>query len=204
MNILHLYPDSMSLYGESGNVKAIAEMTKKSGETVEIYRADLDSEPSFGAVDFVYMGQGTEENELRALAHLKKYKEPLISYLEGGGRLLATGNAWEIFGKSITYRDKEYEGLKVFDYTTLVGKERLVDECEAHVAAYDVDIVGFSNHSGTVTGSNNGFTVFTKGRGQSHMYKGFMGTHMIGPILARNEELTKKLLKEVLFAGREV
>ncbi len=193
MNILHLYPDSMSLYGESGNVKAMTEAAGKAGKTVEIYRADLDSEISFGGIDLVYIGQGTEENELRALAHIRKFKDELVSYIEGGGKLLATGNAWEIFGRSITYRDKEYEGLRIFDYTTVVGKERLVDECEAHVSSFDMDIIGFSNHSGVVTGANNAFTEFTKGRGESHLYKGFMGTHMIGPILARNNSLTEKL-----------
>ncbi len=197
MNILHLYPDSMSLYGESGNVKAFAEVVREAGKTVEINRTDLDGEVSFGGIDFAYIGQGTEENELRVLAHLKKYKEAVAAYIENGGLLLATGNAWEIFGKSITYRDKEYEGLGIFDYTTVVGKERLVDECEATVPEYDLNIVGFSNHSGVVTGANDGFTVYTKGRGQSHLYKGFMGTHMIGPILARDKELAERLLKRL-------
>ena len=195
MNILHLYPDSMSLYGESGNVKAFAEVVREAGKTAEINKTDLDGEISFGGIDFAYIGQGTEENELRALAHLRKYREAVADYIERGGLLLATGNAWEIFGRSITYRDKEYEGLGIFDYTTVVGKERLVDECEASVPEYGLNIVGFSNHSGVVTGSNNGFTVYTKGRGQSHLYKGFMGTHMIGPILARDKELAERLLK---------
>ena len=194
MNILHLYPDSMSLYGESGNIKAFAKALKAAGKSVNIIKTDLDGEVSFGGVDFAYIGQGTEEGELRSLAHLKRYKAEVAQYIENGGMLLATGNSWEIFGKAVTYRDKEYEGLGIFDYTTVIGKERLVDECEASIPEYGIDIVGFSNHSGVVTGSNNGFTVFSKGRGESHLYKGFMGTHMIGPILARNDELVLKLL----------
>ena len=63
VNILFLYPDFMSLYGDNGNVRIMQKRLEDQGFEVEIIRRTItDNEISFEGVDFVYMGSGFESN----------------------------------------------------------------------------------------------------------------------------------------------
>ena len=191
ITIAHLYYDLLNLYGESGNVKALEYQLK---------------------YDFVYMGAGTEENQKLALKHLIKYKDKVKEAMENGTFFLITGNSLELFGKCIIDRnEKRTKTLNVFDFYTKQENFRMVDEALVKSKFIKPYILGFQNQ-GSVIKSNDQFILFdvVKGIGSFPNSKiegvhknNFYGTYLIGPILVRNPELLKYMVKELITSKKK-
>ena len=114
ITIAHLYYDLLNLYGESGNVKALKTALETAGIDVTVKLVTTDDTLNFSEYDFVYIGTGTEENQILALNHLLKYKEDIKKAINEGTFFLATGNAMELFGKYII-NQYPLKGTKLFE-----------------------------------------------------------------------------------------
>lgn len=205
ITIAHLYYDLLNLYGESGNVKALKTALENAGIDVTVKLVTTDDTLNFSEYDFVYIGTGTEENQMLALNHLIKYKEDIKKSVNYGNFFLATGNAMELFGKYIINQEgKKIKTLQVFPYTTKLEKFRMVDEVLAHTDLISTPVLGFQNQFGVIKDSK--FPIFNMKRGIGsypnsktegyHQYN-FFGTYFIGPLLIRNPELLQYLCKEL-------
>ena len=75
ITILYLYYDILNLYGESGNVKALKKYLESLQVDVHIKFSTLNDEINLKDVDMIYIGMGSDNNQLLALKHLKKYKK---------------------------------------------------------------------------------------------------------------------------------
>ena len=125
LNILHLYPDCMSLYGEWANVTVLQRHLEALGVTVNVKKNLLDYAPDFTEADFIYMGCGTERTQKAALMTLKDRGEDLKAALERGAVVLFTGNAMEILGRSVTdVRGQQWPGMGLADFTTVETDKR--------------------------------------------------------------------------------
>lgn len=200
IKILHLYHDLLNLYGEYANVAALERYFEKQSAQVAVDRLSLYDEVDFSAYDFIYLGAGTEEKQLIALDDLKKYKQGIVEAYERGTLILATGNSFEIFGKSITTpKGEKVDGIGILDMeTTVTDKQRtLTDEiCKAEFL--DSECVGFINKaSDTKSNEKPMFTViFGAGNSKDDKKEGavknnFYGTHLTGPCLIKNPNLLK-------------
>ena len=109
VNILYLYPDFMSLYGDNGNVRILEKRLKDQGFEVQINKATItDEKISFEDADLVYMGSGYESNRNLAAKHLAKFKTELFEAVDEGVPMLFTGNSYDILGKGITSADGSF------------------------------------------------------------------------------------------------
>lgn len=194
MKILHLFHDLMNLYGEYANTLALQRAVSEKGRAAEIVKLSVDDTFDFSEYDFIYIGSGSEKNQKVALEYLRPYTEQLRSALDKGKIVLATGNAFEMFGGKITDRyGSEHEGLKLFDFTVTEGAERVVEDVTADFEGNKV--IGFINKASQIEGVNNPLFVIKQGVGNcdsSPNVEGiqsgsFYGTHIIGPLLIRNK-----------------
>ena len=96
MRILHLYPELMNLYGEYGNVLVLKKHLEDQGLEVTIDRKDVEESIDFDRYDMIYMGSGTEKNQLIALKDLLKYKYYFKKAVDDGKVILFTGNAMDL------------------------------------------------------------------------------------------------------------
>ena len=62
----------------------------------------------YSLLDLVFIGCGTERSSLRALELLLPFRDAFSAFLSGGGLLLLTGTAYEIFCRTI--RDDGQDG----------------------------------------------------------------------------------------------
>jgi len=176
--LLHLYSDLMNLYGENGNVRVLAKTLTTAGHPVVIRHASLGDRLNFDDCDLVYIGCGSEEKQLLVLSHLALYREQIASYLKGGGLLLATGNAGELFGQTIVDETGKYtEALGLFEYYSRRIPEREVGE--VLFKFFDEYLIGFQNRSSQIICSQAvGFPWFEIIKGhptlflRDDMYKG--------------------------------
>lgn len=195
IQLLHLYPDLMNLYGEYANVAALRRSLERQGAEVVVRTGTLYQDIDFSGADFLYMGAGTESAQLTALEDLRRYESAVRAALERGVVVLATGNAMELFGRSITGPDgAEHAGLGLFPFrTTVSGTARIQGDCLAVGAATGQVTVGFVNKASQTTDVEHPLFRMEHGPGnnagtaEDGVWEGsFYGTHLIGPLLMKN------------------
>ena len=71
LNIVHLYPDVMSLYGEYANLAVLRRHLEALGVTVAVKAVTCEDAPGFTDADFIYMGAGTERGQKYVLEKLR-------------------------------------------------------------------------------------------------------------------------------------
>lgn len=191
----HLYYDLMNLYGEIGNIKALKYSLENAGVKVVIDNLSINDNIDFSKYDILYIGSGTENNELIVLNDIKKYKNELKKYIEDNKFVIATGNSIELFGKTI-FNKKEYKALNIFDYSSKLIDKRIVGDIIIPMKNVNKDIIGFQNRGSII--ENNNYPLFDNDYTLGINYKNFYGTYILGPILVRNPELNKYLIKKLL------
>ncbi|NLV90310.1 MAG: hypothetical protein GX032_02450 [Tenericutes bacterium] len=179
MNIViaHLYYDILNLYGESGNIDVLEYHLKDNNIKYTIKKLTLEDKLNFDEYDLVYMGSGTENNQAYALNHLKQYKEDIKKNIDNNKLFLITGNSIELFGK---------DALNIFEFTSEKQDKRTVLEINTKIDQFDSNILGFINQQ-TKLNKDTEFII----------NKNFIGTHLLGPILARNPEVLKYLFNKL-------
>lgn len=193
ITIGHLYYDLMNLYGEIGNIKVLTYHLKNQGIKVNIKNLSIDDDINFDELDLIYIGSGTNNNQLLVLNDILKYKEDINKYYNDNKFFLITGNAIELFGEQIIDIDNNvHEGLKLFDYYTKENKKRIVNEVYIPSLFTKENILGFNNHFGSIYKDNikldNDF-IFNNN---------FYGTYTLG-LLPRNPSFTKYFIKQLII-----
>lgn len=206
IKIAHLYYDLMNLYGESGNVKALKMQLEGQEIKTTVKFLTIDDDLNFKDYDVVYIGSGTENNQKIVLNHLLKYKKDIEAAIENGVHFICTGNSLELFGNYIEDANgKKYTALGIYDFDVKQESFRMVDEVLFKTNIIDSYVLGFQNQSGAIKSNILNLFDVVKGIG-SHIesekegihYKNFYGTYVIGPILVRNPELLKYIVKEII------
>ena len=131
----------MNLYGDYGNVVILKKHLEDQGFIVTIDKKSIGESIDFKEYSFVFIGSGTEKSLDAVLKDLKKYKEALKKYIDDKGIILATGNAFEAFGKKI---DDE-EALDIFDFEVKRDKDRTTSDVIYSSEYLKNDVVGFVN-----------------------------------------------------------
>lgn len=210
LNILHLYPDCMSLYGEYANVVILKRRLEAIGVTVNVKKNLLDYSPDFSEADFIYMGCGTERTQKAALMALKDKGGELRAALDRGAVVLFTGNAMEALGKSVTdVRGEVWPGMGLADFATVETDKRDPEDVIAHTVLWDAPVVGFMNKCSRTSGVTSPLFDCLKlglGNEEEHGAEGYVegslfATHITGPVLVKNPDFTDLMIRR-LFAAK--
>lgn len=208
ITIGHLFYDLLNLYGENGNVMALKRALTSQGVDVEIKNFSLYNEPwNLENLDILYIGAGTEQNQLIALNTLMNYKDTINQLLLEHKFFISTGNSIELFGKCIKKQDSIINTLNIFSYETQRTEKRVVSECVFSYEEIKDKILGFENHQGHIHGIIQPIFTVEKGFGSEPNSKNegirknnFYGTYLIGPLLARNPKLLEKICKDIILS----
>lgn len=220
MKIEYLFPEITGLYGDHGNMKYLKSCLDFSAISCEIIKTGINDRPFFASdqPDLIYMGSMTEASQEIAIQTLLPWKQQLIEHINHNTLFLITGNALEVFGKSIENEDKSsIPGLNLFP---TVAKRKMFDRFNSlywgkfESAPETLDIFGFKSqfsHSWIEDTSKNTFsftplfnTLENKGpglnpeiSGEGIHFKRFMATYLIGPLLVINPLFTRYLMDEL-------
>lgn len=194
MTVEILFQEVCSLYGDSQNSVYL----QKTLPDAEFVFTELTQTPYFveNTPDIIYIGCMSESIQRRVIEKLMPFKERIEALVEGGTVFLATGNAGEIFARSIEYtaEDITVDGLGLFDLTV---KTDLFKRYNGKVLGKldDIDIVGFRSQFSFLYGDNsqNYFLACTRGRGinmdsklEGMRRNNLICTQLIGPLLPLN------------------
>ena len=205
IKLLHLYYDIMNLYGENANVRFLVRKLEEQSLNVEVDYLSLEDKIDFSKYDFIYLGSGTENNQRIVLDNIKQYRNDIIDYIDKKKYFLVTGNAIELFGKSIKYDEMdELEGLSIFNYYAKQTNPRIIGDQLYECDEVDSKILGFQNHSNELFDLDSNLFRVIKGNGfnkeaktEGFMHNCFIGTYLVGPILVRNPLFCDMLVSEI-------
>lgn len=210
LNICHLYPDILNLYGDRGNIFTLQKRLEWRGMKANITNVSIGD--SFSAEDFdiFFIGGGQDFEQEILLRDLEKYKaEEIKRAVEAGKVFLAICGGYQILGHSYTTWDGvECRFIGAINVKTVGKKERMIgnymfkcDEADGGV------IVGFENHSGmtflgegvsplgtVICGNGNNGQDKTEGA----RYKNVFCTYSHGSLLPKNPKLADRLLNIAL------
>lgn len=204
--IAHLYYDILNLYCNDGNIKAIEKALDNQNIASNIEKLTIGDNIDFSKYDLIYIGSGTENNLRLVLKDIKKYKNEIKEYIDNNRFFLSIGNSIDLFGQYIQiFNNKIIETLGIFSYYTQEQKERIIGEIVCEYKKINTYIIGFQNRQSLVKenkqplfnivkeiGSN------TQNSNEGVLYKNFLGTYVLGPIMVRNPEFVEWYVKSLV------
>lgn len=198
MKIEVLFPEICSLNGDIYNPIYLSKCIKGS----KLIYTDFDKEPSFltEKIDVIYIGSMTEHNQELVIEKLMKYKNKIEELINNNTVFLVTGNAINVFGKSIFKNGKEIKALNIFNFYTIQDFEHRYHELFLGKFG-KTDIIGFRSDFGKIFRNEYPFIEVKKGIGNNDKDKNegvrknnFFATNTLGPFLIQNPLFTKYLI----------
>src|SRR5664280_748544 len=128
INIFHMYPDLLNLYGDIGNIICLKKRCEWRGINVNIVDFSLTSKDDINEADIIFMGGGSDRGQSIVYSHFLKYKNDVSNSIEDGSVFLAICGGYQLLGESYIDADgMTIPGLGVFDYTTESEDGRLIE-----------------------------------------------------------------------------
>ena len=206
LTICWLYPTSMNIYGDRGNVLALERRAQWRGIDVTTMGAGI-GEPLPEDVDLFFIGGG-QDGEQVAVAHdLQGAKsEAIRRAVDDGAVLLAICGGYQLLGHEYRPHDAApLPGIGLVDLVTVAGPERFIGNVV--VESEFGTLVGFENHSGLTTlgpgvkplgtvkvgRGNNGRDGFEGVR-----HRNVVGCYLHGSLLPKNPVLADWLITKAL------
>jgi len=212
LRIGHLYPDSMNIYGDIGNIRALERRARWRGIEVEV--VGIGPGPAdLAGFDLLFMGGGQDKDQSRVFTDLATNKQRAMeASIASGTVVFAVCGGYQLLGHDYVDADgRRLEGLGLLDLRSVAGPDRWIGnvlvEADASLQLEPQTVVGFENHGGrtvlgpglrplgrvVVGGGNNG------GDGGEGVISGrVVGTYLHGSLLPKNPALADWLLANAL------
>ncbi|MBP2033748.1 CobQ-like glutamine amidotransferase family enzyme [Clostridium algifaecis] len=208
LNICHLYPDLLNVYGDLGNIKILKYRAEKRGIKINLTNISLGDAFESDKYDIVLFGGGQDyEQSIVSEDLIENKKDSITSYIENGKLFLSICGGYQLLGKYYTTpQGEKLPGLGVLDIYTKGGKKRFIGNTVIHNEKFNETYVGFENHSGrTYIGSLEPLGKVVEGYGNNGedgyegcIYKNCFGTYFHGSLLSKNPELADRFIKIAL------
>ncbi len=202
LTIAWLYSAHMNIYGDRGNVLALAQRARWRGIRPEVREVNI-GEPILDGVDIFFFGGGQDEAQVAVSNDLAGEKgESIKDAVESGAALLSVCGGYQLLGHE--YRPHAaavVPGIGLFDVTSTAGPERFIGNVV--IDSQWGPLVGFENHSGlTFLGeSAKPLGSVRVGRGNNGQdgtegvhYRHAIGCYLHGSLLPKNPVVTDWLL----------
>lgn len=211
IRIAHLYPKRMNIYGDQGNVVALAKRCQWRDIAVSLHEFEIGDHYQAGDYDLFFFGGGQDEEQGNVAKDLKQKSKDLKQAVANGAAMLAVCGGYQLLGRYYQpLAGKRLEGIGIFDAWTEAGPDRLIGNVVAKPAIdgiSDRPLVGFENHSGltflgnnakplatVVSGNGNNPADDTEGCVSGHA----IGTYLHGSLLPKNPHLADWLISRAL------
>lgn len=207
INILHIYPDLLNLYGDTGNIAALTKRLEWRNIDANIVEClDGNEIPDLDFFDIIFLGGGSDREQEIVCGRLCDKRDEFKKYVENNGVLLATCGGFPMLGAYYQKNDVKIEGLGVLDIHTDLSDKRLISDVILESELVSQPIVGFANHAVcTHIHNNKPLGKVTHGYGNTKdsgfegvVYKNVIGTYLHGPLLPKNPQLCDYILTSAL------
>lgn len=198
----------MNIYGDRGNVVALAQRCRWRGIESEVVQLGIDDPLVPGRYDIYFWGGGQDREQIAVSADIQGEKgDVLKSEIDDGAPLLSVCGGYQLLGHYYRPHDgDELPGIGLFDAWSVAGSERFIGNVVVESESFG-ELVGFENHSGLtflgpdtkplgtvrVGHGNNGQDGF-----EGCHYKHALGCYMHGALLPKNPIVSDYLIRSAL------
>lgn len=169
LNITHLYPENLNLYGDTGNIFALKKRCEWLGIECTVTNLNIGDKALPDQTDIYFMGGGQDNDQLKVVKdfHNLKYKS-VKEDTENGVVFLGVCGGYQLMGNTFLMGDgNETKGLGIISVETKAPSKEVKDRCIGNLIAeieedtyremkkiYNQEkkipktLVGFENHSG--------------------------------------------------------
>ena len=217
IEIAWMYPDTLYLHGERGNVIALVRYAQMLGLEPKVHRIDL-GQRNFDPMnyDILFFGPGEISSFDAVMADIGRYKHTLAEYIASDRVMLVTGTTVTMFGERIRrYSPDTESGLgELVDGLCIIpaiAEEREYvfgddEDIRAEFGGYSMELVGSQIHMADYEFLENsnirrfGSVIYGRGNNgvdgmEGAVQNNAIFTNMLGPILVNNPWLTVQMLK---------
>ena len=89
LKIAHLYPELLNLYGDRGNIISLKKRAQWRGIDANVKEYNLNDEIDFENTDILFIGGGSDREQLLVCEKLREIKQNFKQYVENGGVVVA-------------------------------------------------------------------------------------------------------------------
>ena len=211
LNICHLYPDILNLYGDRGNIITMKRRLEGRGIKVNIDECSIGQPLNADKYDIFFIGGGQDFEQEVLLRDLSSGKaQDIRTAVEEEKTFLAICGGYQMLGEYYkTWDGVQLDFIGAIGVHTIGAKERMIGNYMFRTTpeSGDTVVVGFENHSGKtylseqvaplgmmLSGNgNNGEDKTEGGR-----YKNVFGTYSHGSLLPKNPVLCDFILQTAL------
>lgn len=200
-----LFPDTLYLHGERGNILALKRVAQAMGLALEVHKIHLEEDFNPLDYDILYCPAGELCRAEAVLATLRPIKEDLDAFVRAGRVLLVTGTSVAFFGKKIKYASGNViDALGLIDINTyeneaVYGDDILMltryNDRPMEIAGCQIQMCDFR------TDKENPFGMLEYGYGDNGktaregvLKENSLFTATLGPLLALNPWLAQEIL----------
>ena len=220
INICHLYPDLLNLYGDTGNIICMKSRLERRGIKCEVTGLSVGDKLNAADFDLFFIGGGQDFEQDALLKDADQNKKADIrAAIDDEKVFLCICGGYQIMGQYYrTWDGKQLDFMGLIDFYTEGHEKRMIGnymfECDALIALdnaaeikADDLIVGFENHSGqTFLGEGikpigkvlSGYGNNEKAEYEGMHYKNVFGAYCHGPMLPKNPRFCDLLLQTAL------
>lgn len=209
LNICHLYPDILNLYGDRGNILCMKKRLEWRGLGVNVDEVSVGQRLEAKKYDLLFIGGGQDFEQEVLLPDLRGEKTAeLKAAVEDGMPVLAICGGYQMLGQYYkTWDGVQCDFTGALDVCTVGSKQRMIGNYMFTCEELGCEVVGFENHSGkTYLGDgvrpigkvlagygNNGEDGLEGAR-----YKNVFATYSHGSLLPKNPQIADFILKTAL------
>jgi len=198
LTILSVLPELLDTNGDAANARVLAQRARWAGfEATIVPVSSLDDLPS--RVEAIVIGSGNDSDLVAARDLLAPLVNALRGWTTAGVPVLAVGTGWELLSWGVELADGSVvDGLGLVAGRAVPLDARATDDLV--VESGFGRLVGFENHARGYVGaeaSTLGRVLTGVGNGaktEGLRMGSFLGTHLHGPVLARNPGLADHIL----------
>jgi CobQ-like glutamine amidotransferase family enzyme len=211
LDLLVFYPDIMDVAADTANAAVLRVRAGWEGVDVRVDSVTFDEPLPRSRPDILLLGSGADEDLMIVSAHLARLGDGLRDWVGTGTTLLAVGSGLDLLTEGWERaRGDVVPGAGVFSGTAPLLRERASGDLVVHSPSAPrcgEPLVGYENHSrgyllgtgeralGTVRrGIGNGDAA----RGEGVEHGSAIGTHLHGPIAARNPGFADAVLARAM------
>ena len=211
LNICHLYPDILNLYGDRGNIITMKRRLEGRGIKVNIDECSIGQPLNADKYDIFFIGGGQEFEQEVLLRDLSSGKaQDIRTAVEEEKTFLAICGGYQMLGEYYkTWDGVQLDFIGAIGVHTIGAKERMIGNYMFRTTpeSGDTVVVGFENHSGKtylseqvaplgmmLSGNGNNGEDKTEGA----RYKNVFGTYSHGSLLPKNPVLCDFILQTAL------
>lgn len=199
LNICHLYPEVLNLYGDRGNILCMKRRLEWRGIDCAIDEVKIGDKVSFDKYDLFFIGGGQDFEQEVLLNDLRSGKgDDIKDLIEDGRTFLCICGGYQMMGHYYeTHEGVRCEFLGAVDFHTVGKADRMIGNY-AYTLGSDSSrsiVVGYENHSGRTYLADGIEPLGTILRGcgnngedgtEGVRYKNVFGTYSHGPLLPKN------------------